>query len=441
MLAVSLLRIWNEATTALVTTGYSLFHIEAQIVCAIVLAVIFTHQLNNSVQDEARIYWLRLLFAQFLYCLSGVFRVLVNIGIISTSQIFAYIILALNFASMHISAWLVFVYSELCQDSRLVDSLRNKILSAIPLIINLAILIVTPATDAAFQVMSGQLKIGSLFKFMMTVAPLYLFVAGALAIFRRSRMTRYERDTTNAAEFYPMILFLFMIIQSFNWKIPVFCYAIMIADIYVYIKYSDSLVSIDPLTKIANRNGLTFILSEYLRKLNTAEKEPEKDLYVFAVDIDGLNTINSSYVHISGDQILILVAEALKKFSEEAHECFISRYYRDEFILVADIQHKEELEMFAEHVRNYIGNAATAAKLPYHLRVNVGWAKYEKYSKLETVSGLIEEATRLLNENAEQRRFQTFWTAQDQDLGGVLSNENTTDNGTNANDYYRRNRF
>ena len=326
MLAVSLLRIWNEATTALVTTGYSLFHIEAQIVCAIVLAVIFTHQLNNSVQDEARIYWLRLLFAQFLYCLSGVFRVLVNIGIISTSQIFAYIILALNFASMHISAWLVFVYSELCQDSRLVDSLKNKILSAIPLIINLAILIVTPATDAAFQVMSGQLKIGSLFKFMMTIAPLYLFVAGALAIFRRSRMTRYERDTTNAAEFYPMILFLFMIIQSFNWKIPVFCYAIMIADIYVYIKYSDSLVSIDPLTKIANRNGLTFILSEYLRKLNTAEKEPEKDLYVFAVDIDGLNTINSSYVHISGDQILILVAEALKKFSEEAHECFISRY-------------------------------------------------------------------------------------------------------------------
>ena len=85
---------------------------------------------------------------------------------------------------------------------------------------------------------------------------------------------------------------------------------------------------------------------------------------------------------------------------------------------MAEIKDQNELDIFVEHVRNYIGNAAIIAKLPYYLHVNVGWAKYEKFSKLETVSGLIEEATRSLNENKEQRKFQTFWQSNDGSLGG-----------------------
>ena len=135
-----------------------------------------------------------------------------------------------------------------------------------------------------------------------------------------------------------MILFLFMIIQSFNWKIPVFCYAIMIADIYVYIKYSDSLVSIDPLTKIANRNGLTFILSEYLRKLNTAEKEPEKEpeaepveLIVFAAAsmTETLNQIAELYKEVAPNVTLVYNFDSsgtLKTQIQEGADCdlFIS---------------------------------------------------------------------------------------------------------------------
>ena len=259
---------------------------------------------------------------------------------------------------------------------------------------------------------------------MMTTAPLYYFVAAVLATIRRAKMTRYERDTTGAIGIYPAILFVVILIQALNWKIPLFCNAIMIADVYFYIKYSDSLVSIDPLTKIPNKNGLTMVLAEQLKKLNSApdtknEEEKNNDLYVFAVDVDDLNDINATYGRIDGDNVLIIVAQALKKFSEEAHECFVSRYYSDEFIIVADIPNKNELDIFVEHVRNYINNAAIVKRLPYHLRVNIGWAKYERYSKLETVSGLIEEATKNLNENKEQRKFQNFWEQSTNDsLGG-----------------------
>ena len=431
MLAVSLLRIWNEATATLITTGYALFHIEAEIVAAIVLIIIFNHQLNTSTQSEARIYWLRLLFAQFVYCVTSVFRVLVNIGIIANSPIVSYTILALNFFSMHSAAWLAFVYVEVSQDSWLVGSTKNKILTAIPIIIEAFIFIFSPISGASINFVTGSLKIGPLFLIMMTTAPLYYLAAAVLATIRRMKMTRYERDMTGAIGIYPAILFVVILIQAINWKIPLFCNVIMIADVYVYIKYSDSLVSIDPLTQILNRNGISFILSEELKKLNSAPEQSEdstnvlseegqvkKDLYVFAVDIDDLNEINASYGRLDGDHVLIVVAEALKKFSEEAHECYISRYYGDEFILTAYLQDKNELDLFVEHVRNYIGNSAITEKLPYHLRVNAGWAKYERFSKLETVSGLIEEARHALAENKEQRRFQSFWQGTDGSLGG-----------------------
>ena len=437
MLAVSLLRIWNETMSALVTTGYALFHIGAQAVCAIVLLIILNHQLNTSTQTEARTYFVRALFAQFVYCITSVFRVLVNINVISNSPTVGYTILALNFMAMHVAAWLAFVYVETSQKSWLLGSIKNKLITAIPLFIEAAIFIFSPVSGVSFSMATGSLKIGSLFTFMMFTAPLYYLVATILAVIRRSKMTRYERDTNEMIEIYPAVLFVFISLQAINWKVPLFCYAIMIADVFVYIKYADSLVSIDPLTKILNRNGITFVLADELKKLNdmnisdtievgNVEEEDEdaekpKDLYVFAVDVDDLGSINSSYGRMDGDKVLITVAEALKSFADEAHECYIGRYHGDEFMLVAQIQDAKELDMFAEHVRNYISNAAITNRLPYHLHVNIGWAKYERFTRLETVSGLIEEAAKNLNENKEQKKFQNFWERKDlADLGGGI---------------------
>lgn len=290
----------------------------------------------------------------------------------------------------------------------------------------------SPVLGARISYATGSLQIGPLFTIMMFTAPLYYFAATVMATYRRAKMSRYERDTTDNMGMYPAVLFIVICIQALNWKIPLFCNAIMIADIYVYIKYSDSLVSVDPLTKILNKNGITFVLSEFLKKLNTVEntdiitssnvmQEDEqlnkKELYVFAVDVEDVSDINSTYGRLDGDNVLIIVAEALKKFSEEAHDCYVSRYYGDEFVLAAEIEDNSELEIFVEHVRNYIANAGITARLPYHLRVNVGYSKYERYSKLETVSGLIEEATRALNENKEARKFQNFWQ---NDLNGAM---------------------
>ena len=219
-------------------------------------------------------------------------------------------------------------------------------------------------------------------------------------------MTKYERGTIPVtAIYYPAIFLVCGPLQAFNWRVPFLCYAILVADIFVYINYADSLVSVDPLTKISNRNGLVQFLTHKL----IDENENPEDLYLFAIDVNDLNSVNTLYGRSEGDRVLILMADALQKFKDEEHDCYIARYFGDEFMIVANIQDNDEFELFIEHIRNYINNMAMSENLAYRLRVNIGWAKYEKYSRTETISGLIEEADKILNEKKEQRKFQTIW--------------------------------
>ena len=383
-------RIWKECMFVFSSTGYSFFKIEANIVCSIVLAVLFYHQQNSSDQTEARVVWYRLLFVQALHCVSWVLRVFVDVEIIPASPPTQYIFTVINAGLFNCMCMIVFIYTEIFHGTRLLDSFVNKILIAVPFIISIFILAVYPLFDISIE----DEPINSI---MLVLSLGYPFTAVILSLLRRRKHRKYK------IALYPAFFCLFGLLQSLNWRVPLMCYAVLVADVFVYINYTDSLVSIDPLTKIPNRNGLITYLTD---RMNKGDAE---NLYVFAVDIDDLGSVNSNYGRTEGDHALIVTAGALKKFRSEEHPCYAARYHSDEFMVVAEIADNEELELFTEHVRNYISNAAISNGLQYHLRVSIGCSHYEKFSRTETVMGLIEEADRLMTENKEQRKFQNIW--------------------------------
>ena len=409
-LASAIQKVCNEYIAVFSTTGYAFFGIQTHLVCILSLSVILNHQQNISDSNDARLCWIKLLRVQILYCVLSVLRILADVEIIPDYYSLYYIITGLTFLSLSLICWLVFIYSELSQNSDLIKSRRNKIISALPLAFNVVVVTSALFFGGSVNRATGKLRIGNIFPLLQLINFSYLFSSALIAAIRRNRMTHFEREMRQNVIFYPSVLMTFLIIQIIIWKIPIFCTSVLIMNIIVYMKYADSLVSIDPLTKIPNKNGMIRNLSQRLGTLNASDMESEKKLYVFAVDVDGLSSINSGYGRIEGDNALKLIAAALKKFQDEAHPCYVSRYYGDEFILIADIQDNDELELFVEHIRNYINNMATSKGLPYHIRVSIGWAKYEKFSKTETISGLLEEAAHSLNENQEQRRFQNLWT-------------------------------
>ena len=404
----ALSRILHETSAAFGSTGYAFFTIEAHIVCVIILAILFNRQQNSSDQTESWLIWSRLLFFQILYCISKIVRVLVDIDVIYRSIVTQYISASVNFMLFGCISWLVFLYTESLQKSNLVNSSTKKFMTALPFLVNVIMLVSSPLTGLYLDISGEAISHGMLFPMMFIIDLSYPVASLCLIFHRRRKMTRYERDTLSNMVLYPAFFAIAGPLQLFNARVPFMCYAMIISDILVSISYTDSLVSVDPLTKISNKNGLTRRLSERL-----GQEHPEK-IHVFAIDIDNLNAINSHYGRPEGDKALIITAGALKKLRDEEHPCCTSRYYGDEFMLFADIENDEELELFTEHIRNYIMNAATKSGVKYPIRVNIGTSRYEQYSRTETVSGLIGEAYKSLNENREQRRFNIWNEDQSQ---------------------------
>ena len=393
----NLSRLIQDTAAAFNSSGYVFFTIEAHIFCAVILIILFFRQQNFSDQKEARIIWSKILFAQFLYCLAKIFRVLVDVNIINNSPFLQYIAAFINFALFGFISWLVLMYSELYQDSKIFDSLRNKIISALPFAFNVIMLLLTPFTRLYLDISGSVMKEGSLLYLMLTLDLLYPVIALFLVYSRGRNSNKYE-----IAAIYPALFLIFAPAQLLNPRVPFLCFAMILADLLVYINYVDSLISIDPLTKISNRNGF---IRDLTHKFMTEDRE---NLYLFAIDIEDLSAINSKFGRLEGDKALIITAQALKNFSEHEYSCYIARYYGDEFMISANLNNNE-IEIFTERIRNYISNEAAKNNLKFFLRVNVGFAKYENYSRTETISGLINESVRSLNESREQRRFNTAW--------------------------------
>lgn len=400
----ALAAIWNDTEAVFTNAGYSFFKVEAHVVCTVVLIILLYRQQNSSDQTESRLAWSRLLFVQILYCIAGVIRVFVDVNIFPKTYVTRHAAAVLTFGLFGAMCWLVFMYAELYQHSELLRSKRNRIITALPFVFNIMVLMVSGFFPGLFADFSGRTYTrGVLYPIMMLIDLAYPVAALVLSVRRRSRMTRYERNTVPVIATLSAVLMICGFLQELNWRVPFLCYVILVIDILVYISYADSLISIDPMTKIANNNALMEKLSDRLRRGDL------QTLHVFAVDVDSLGQINGAYGRPEGDKVLMMVAAALKKFCLNEHPCKIFRYYGDEFILTADVQDDEERELFIEHIRNYVSNETMSSKRPYHIKVSIGWSKYEQYGKTETISGLIDEAERALNEAKEHRKFQRIW--------------------------------
>ncbi len=409
--ANAIIQAWRDFEIPFENTSYAFFAIEANMICMLILAILLSKQQAASGKSETQVMYVRSLFVQVLYCLSGILRVLVDINIIQKTPTSQYVITAVNFGLYACFCWLLFVYTAYNQDLDLMERSDLKIISVVPFLINILLLLLNPLNEFFVYFENNNLMPGALFSFMISINTAYPAAALILIVMHQVKAGEYELKNITLLSLYPVLFLIIAPLQALNWKVPMMCYAMTIVSIFIYISYADSLVSVDPLTKFANRNGLTRNLTERFR--TGLEQDGELDklslLHLFAVDIDDLGMINSSYGRNEGDHALLTVAEALKKFRDQEHSCYIARYYGDEFMLVTNIKDPDELELFMEHVRNYINNEVVRAGLRYKIRVTIGYAKYETFTKTETLAGLIEESERSLNENKEQRKFQSVW--------------------------------
>lgn len=102
---------------------------------------------------------------------------------------------------------------------------------------------------------------------------------------------------------------------------------------------------VDPLTGALNRFGM----GEALERAWSAFLGGEADIGLILVDLDHFKSINDTFGHDAGDDVLARVSTALRPYLRARDA--LGRWGGEEFLILLEIQNRRDLEVVAERVR------------------------------------------------------------------------------------------
>ncbi|CDZ24495.1 hypothetical protein CCDG5_1381 [[Clostridium] cellulosi] len=144
---------------------------------------------------------------------------------------------------------------------------------------------------------------------------------------------------------------------------------------YLEIKESEQinrqLARRDPLTKLANRHAIMQLLDNTFKDPKTLQSSA-----LLFLDLDGFKSVNDTYGHLMGDNLLVRVAGILK--SKVRKDDVVARLGGDEFIIfISNIDSIESLETIGNKLVSEIAKPILIDGTMIHVTVSIGIAPYD----------------------------------------------------------------
>jgi len=127
----------------------------------------------------------------------------------------------------------------------------------------------------------------------------------------------------------------------------------------------------DPLTSLANRRGMERLVHE---------RRGRRPLAVLAIDVDRLKTVNDRHGHAAGDELLLLVADAIRSVLRAGD--VVARVGGDEFVCVAFDADEDAAVLGATRMLKAVHGAVHRGWEP---RISIGVAPAEPGESLDHV--------------------------------------------------------
>lgn len=122
----------------------------------------------------------------------------------------------------------------------------------------------------------------------------------------------------------------------------------------------------DDLTGLDNRRSF-YQTMEYLIKQS---RHKNQKFILFIIDLNAFKMFNDTYGHAFGDEVLIVLADTLKKLIRETD--LSVRLGGDEFVLVIKFAGKEDVKLLKERLRDSIERVRTVQGKQVYLKISIG---------------------------------------------------------------------
>ena len=165
----------------------------------------------------------------------------------------------------------------------------------------------------------------------------------------------------------------------------------------VYINVQQKQVTRDALTGLNNRRRL----DQYLEELD-GQNWGKKACHLILFDVNRFKKINDTYGHTTGDAVLKLVADQMKRVYGNSTS-FLARYGGDEFVII--LKGKTDAQVAAElqALREGIAKSGWADGKPWEITISAGCARYGEVPMQRTRELLALADTRMYEEKKTNR--------------------------------------
>ena len=372
--------------------GQYIYYIESNVICLIIFAILFVHDLIGADRQEKQIKYDHALMGFMLYFISDSIWALVQDGVIQNSRAVAIITNSSNFILMASVTFLWMRYVMAVENVKNRETTLSKFLISLPFVVSMVTCAIIFFIDPALLI-DNRLEVTLLFNLLMTVVPIIYIVA--VLGFAINRAVKEDNPTERRRHYYvgffPLVVVLGGILQLVFPFAPVFCFSCTILMIIYFIHSMDAQISIDPLTQLNNRG-------QFMRYTSQPSKLfiENRRTYIVMMDVNDFKGINDNYGHSSGDKALLIIADAMR-YEIQKHDMpvFACRYGGDEFILIVNPSKESEVEKLINDIRSRIIVECEYQDVPYRISIGAGYDELIDGSK-DSVQKCMQRADKKL---------------------------------------------
>lgn len=348
-----------------------LLYIEVNSLCLLIMLLILIKNRMGSDLRDRQIWFSAVLVANIAACLLDIAWALVDNGVVALGNAGRYGVNALYYLSASVGSFCWFVYSERVQNSRFASTRTGVLVSAVPLLVSVALIALSYRTGwILFVDADGGYHRGDWYSVQFFIVYGYGAITAAHALAGALKKENFAlRSQYLALASFVVFPLAGITLQAFLPGVPLTSVGVAFALLWIYLDMQEQKISLDPLTQLNNRTQLARYVSNRLK-----HRDPRRPLYLFILDIDRFKSINDTYGHVEGDRALQRLAEAMRtSFADSSY--FLARYGGDEFVLVAEGIDDEDARSLGAVLNAELSRLNEAERSPYVLEASVGFAR------------------------------------------------------------------